>query len=168
MSYHNLQVLLSKIEKNPDIIAEVTRNINILKGVKSVNIESSYRGDDNSYSNTKENLLYGRLCILDCISRGESPSGSHFLLTQTGLMEDSNLELRDKGIIIGGKYRVITDLTAVYWDKGISEGMWKGIYQAMLAGKPIEFRTLWEKIDINKEIKRLANKKQLILDGLLF
>ncbi len=52
--------------------------------IKRVIIESPYSGD------IPRNLLYARLCVFDCLNRGEAPYASHLFFTQ--VLNDNDLE----------------------------------------------------------------------------
>ena len=45
------------------------------KNPKLVLVESPFRGDN--YNETRDNILYARLCVRDSILRGEAPYASH-------------------------------------------------------------------------------------------
>ena len=103
---------------------------------KLVVIESPYKGD------IKRNEAYARAALRDCISRGESPYASHLLLTQPGVLDDSNPEEREKGIAAGLAWQDAADLIAVYEDYGITEGMQRAITRAKKLKIPIDYRTI--------------------------
>ena len=46
-------------------------------GMKRVIIESPYSGD------IPRNLLYARLCVFDCLQRGEAPYASHLFILKS-------------------------------------------------------------------------------------
>lgn len=99
-------------------------------------LESPYAGDIDL------NLRYARACMRDSLQRGESPYASHLLLTQPGILDDTNPEERAHGIAAGLEWGKVAHGTAVYTDLGISRGMLQGIEAARLAGRPVFFRTL--------------------------
>ena len=112
--------------------------------MKRVIIESPYRGEN--YDRTELNVKYARACGSDCFNRNEAPFASHLLYTQ--MLDDTIPRERDLGIKAGLLYGRITELTAVYYDMGISEGMVYGINAAREAMRAIELRALrgeWEK-----------------------
>lgn len=88
----------------------------------------------------KENVEYARLCMKDCLDRGEAPMVSHLLYTQ--VLDDDNEEQRQQGIDAGLAWRKVAEKSVVYIDKGISRGMWYGIDAARESGITVEFRTL--------------------------
>lgn len=102
--------------------------------MKKVIIESPYAGD------MKKNREYARLCLLDCLKRGEAPFASHLLYTQ--VMNESDPEMRKLGIETGLEFGKCCDKTVVYYDLGFSEGMLKGILSATQCAREIEFRTI--------------------------
>lgn len=97
-------------------------------------IESPYAGD------IARNKAYARACLLDSLKRGEAPFASHLLYTQ--VLSDGIPEERSMGIEAGFAFRDVANLTAVYVDLGISDGMVKGIEDAKKKGLPYEFRTI--------------------------
>lgn len=102
--------------------------------MKRVIIESPYAGD------VFLNVQYARVCLLDSLRRGEAPFASHLLYTQ--VLNDSLPEERTLGIEAGLAIGAAMDLTAVYEDLGVSDGMVKGIERAQAAGRPVERRLL--------------------------
>ena len=88
------------------------------------------------------NRRYARACLRNCLNRGEAPFASHLLYTQPGVLRDGVEIERWRGIVAGLAWGQAADVTAVYTDRGISEGMKHGIAAAETAGRPIEYRTL--------------------------
>jgi hypothetical protein len=105
---------------------------------RRVFLESPYAGD------VEANLAYGRACVADCLSRGESAYGSHLLLTQPGILDDGNPAERAAGIAAGQAFLAACDLSVVYTDRGVSDGMLLGIAAAHRLGVPVEYRRLRE------------------------
>ena len=99
-------------------------------------LESPFAGD------VKKNILYGRLCVRDSLSRGEAPIASHLLYTQNGILNDNVPEERQWGIDAGLAWRSVAQGSVVYTDLGISTGMEYGIKAAEAAGNTVEYRTL--------------------------
>ena len=99
-------------------------------------IESPYAGD------VARNESYARACLADSLARGEAPFASHLLYTQPGVLDDTNPEERRQGIEAGLRWGAAAQLTAVYDDLGITEGMRQGIARAEAEGRPIEVRQL--------------------------
>jgi len=87
----------------------------IIPDAKKVVIESPYSGD------TKKNLAYLNLCMLDSIRRGEAPIASHKLYTD--ILNDDDPEERSLGINLGFAWLKVADLVAFYTDLGMSRGM---------------------------------------------
>ncbi len=104
--------------------------------MRRVILESPYAGD------IEANVAYARLCVKDCVLRGESPIASHLLFTQPGILDDSIPEERQLGIAAGLAWRDVADATVVYTDRGISTGMAHGIARAKESGVPVEYRSL--------------------------
>src|SRR5262245_23832643 len=86
------------------------------------------------------NIRYGRECVKDCISRGESPFAAHLLYTQKGLLDDRLPEVRRKGIDAAYGWLQVADYIAVYMDLGVTPGMVVGITRAARLGKEIHLR----------------------------
>src|SRR3989338_4218942 len=99
-------------------------------------LESPYAGD------VEVNLNYLRLCMRDCLMRGEAPFASHGLYTQLGVLNDCDPEEHKLGIEAGLVWGTVARKTVVYIDKGISKGMRQGIERAIQEGRLVEYRTL--------------------------
>lgn len=102
--------------------------------MKLVDLESPFAGD------IERNLRYARACMRDSIHRGEAPIASHLLYTQHGILDDDNPHERELGIRCGKLWAAHAELTVVYTDLGISEGMRFGIKDAIDRNRPVEFR----------------------------
>lgn len=83
-----------------------------------VYIASPFRGA--TVEETRQNIVYARLCVLDCLERGESPYASHLIITQVYAETDA---LRDIGLRAGDAYRAVSDVVALYVDLGVTDGM---------------------------------------------
>ena len=97
-------------------------------------VESPYAGD------IARNKAYARACLEDSLKRGEAPFASHLLYTQ--VLKDFIPEERKMGIEAGFRFRDVANLTAIYVDLGISEGMARGVEDAKAKGLRYEFRTI--------------------------
>jgi hypothetical protein len=102
--------------------------------MKTVCIESPYTG------NVESNLFYLRRCLKHSLSKGEAPFASHALYTQAGVLDDCNPEERAQGIRAGLAFALVCDITAVYVNNGISEGMKYGVAAAIHSDRPIVYR----------------------------
>lgn len=102
--------------------------------MKKVIIESPLSGD------FKRNIRYARLCMTDCLRRGESPYASHLLMTQ--VLDDLVPEARTLGMECGFLWAEVADIIAIYQDLGISGGMKMGIEQHGRRHVAIEHRNL--------------------------
>jgi hypothetical protein len=67
---------------------------------------------------------------------------SHLLYTQSNVLSDDDPKERELGISAGLAWGRKADLTIVYTDLGVSNGMKQGIATAEAAGRSIEYRTL--------------------------
>ena len=97
-------------------------------------IESPYSGD------VENNLRYLFDCMLDCLSKGESPYASHALFTQ--FLDDDFEHERELGINAGLAWADCADYIVVYTDRGISEGMQYAIDQHIKNHRIVEYRKL--------------------------
>ncbi|MBI1968335.1 hypothetical protein HYS49_00330 [Candidatus Woesearchaeota archaeon] len=135
--------------------------------MKLVYIESPFKGEN--WELTARNVYYARLCVRDCLKRGEAPYASHLFFTQAGILNDAIPEERAFGIAAGQALGDRFDLRAVYDDFGISQGMHYGIERAVQLGQPVEYRKLAEKIPLEEALHEMAaTKPHLNLGGLLF
>ena len=104
--------------------------------MKRVVIESPLSGD------YEGNLEYARACLRDSLLRGEAPIASHALYAQTGILDDTKPDEREMGIQAGFEWGRSAEICVVYTDRGISEGMERGVEWAETCGIPVEYRTL--------------------------
>ncbi len=130
-------------------------------------IESPFKGEN--WAETRRNILYAKLCVSDSLRKGEAPWASHLFYTQTGILDDSIPEERQRGIDAGVAWGRKADLRAVYEDFGISKGMEYGIMAAEKIGQRVEYRQLKESMDLDEVLKQLDQAPQFIdINGLLF
>lgn len=108
--------------------------------MKLVVIESPFRAETSA--ETEANVAYARACMADSIARGEAPIASHLLYTQPGILDDAIAAERARGIEAGLAWGRHAELTAVYVDRGWSEGMRAGVNRALSEGRPVEKRSL--------------------------
>jgi hypothetical protein len=120
--------------------------------MKRVVIESPYKGDGWTY--IRRNVRYLRACMRDCLLRGEAPFASHGLYTQPGVLCDRKPDERKLGIEMGFGWRSAADLTVVYYDFGVSEGMRQGIQHSHDVGVPVEYRSLPGWLPRNQKLRR--------------
>ena len=97
-------------------------------------IESPYAG------NVEANKAYLKRCVLDSLSRGESPYASHGFFTQ--FLDDLKPDERTLGIEAGLAWSKVADYVAFYVDRGMSNGMNYAMEQHKKAGRRIEIRKL--------------------------
>lgn len=109
--------------------------------MRRVLLESPYKGVD--WSETEENIRYARACMHDCFLRGEAPFASALLYTQEGVLNDKVPEERRLGIEAGLLWGECAEVSAVYVDRGIPDGVKKGIRRAIRIGRPREYRSLY-------------------------
>lgn len=107
------------------------------RSMKRVVIESPLRAE-----NRDRNKRYARLCILDCLLRGEAPFASHALYDHEDILDDDNPNHRMLGIQAGYAWVDKADLVAAYIDLGESSGMKDGIARAQAFGIAWERRAL--------------------------
>lgn len=104
-------------------------------------LESPLAGD------VERNRRYARAAMRDSLLRGEAPFASHLLYAQEGVLDDLVPAERERGIEAGLALVRGFDVTVVYEDLGISDGMKRGIRRAYDQGRPVEYRRLgsdWE------------------------
>jgi hypothetical protein len=89
------------------------------------------------------NVRYARACVRHSLAVGEAPIASHLLYTQPGILDDDVAYERAWGIDAGLAWRKVADMSVVYIDRGISQGMKYGIGAARAAGRRVEFRSLY-------------------------
>lgn len=107
-----------------------------MDGMRLVVVESPYAGD------VERNVRYARLCLRDCLIKGEAPFASHLLYAQEGVLKDEIPAERKLGMEAGFAWGFVADAVVVYTDLGVSEGMREGIVRAEFEGCPVERRTL--------------------------
>lgn len=88
------------------------------------------------------NMIYAKRCVMDCFARGEAPFASHVFYAQDGLLSDADPEHRMMGIQAGFAYTDVSEVIAVYMDRGVSDGMRQRIERSQLIGQRIELRWL--------------------------
>jgi len=103
-------------------------------------IESPFKGENDS--ETKLNILYAKACVKDSLSRGEYPYASHLFYTQDGILNDKNPIERELGIDAGFAWGKLANKRIIYFDRGVSEGMIKGIDFAKSINQKIGYRKL--------------------------
>lgn len=101
-------------------------------------VESPFRGD------VALNIRYADACMLDCLSRCESPFLGH--LQYPRVLDDDNPEHRAWGIEAHCAWLRAAERVAVYVDLGVTDGMIKAITLAESLTPPIpyEYRRLGE------------------------
>jgi len=101
-------------------------------------IESPLSGD------FPKNIRYARLCMLDCLQRGEAPFASHLLYPQC--LNDDKQADRQLGITAGFAWAKIAVKRIFYMDLGYSSGMQAAKADAKKLKQKIEGRYLPEKL----------------------
>lgn len=108
--------------------------------MRRVIVESPYAGK--TPEETRANVEYARLCVRDCVLRGEAPIASHLLFTQPGILDDTKPDERGLGMRAGLAWSDVADAHVVYVDRGVSSGMRAGMTRAAKMGKVVEERRL--------------------------
>lgn len=103
-------------------------------------LESPY-AKGNGYT-VQVHVRYARMCMADCLRRGEAPLASHLLYTQPHVLRDDVEEERAMGIAAGLQWGAICDYVVVYTDLGISKGMKSAVEVYREMNKEIHLRTL--------------------------
>ena len=89
-----------------------------------------------------DNIAFAKAAVRDCLDRNSAPYASHLFFPQDGIMDDRDPKKRKIGIEAGLLWGSKADLTAVYIDRGMSQGMIHGIKRAEAEGRPIVYRVL--------------------------
>lgn len=105
-----------------------------------VYIESPFAESESG--SVEDHTEYARLCMIDCIKKGEFPLASHLLYPQ--VLNDLDPSERRQGMRGGEAWATQADLRVVYTDQGESNGMAWGIRNAAKLGQRIEYRSLQE------------------------
>lgn len=124
-------------------------------------VESPFRADTEEGTITNERYL--AKCLRDCLDRGETPYASHKLLATGGVLDDNDPQQRVQGMAAGFAWAGLACKAVVYTDRGISEGMKKGIENALLKGLPIEYRQIEDLPEVILQ-RELAKATGLSLD----
>lgn len=144
--------------------------------MRCVWIESPYNSSDPTVRSI--NYQYALCAMQDCLLRGEAPCASHLLYTQVPSMrcrKDSSLLIdhvicaddndplvrcvgRTAAIQAGLTIAQRFDVTVVYTDLGITEGMQLGIERAKQDGRLVEYRSLdmWKSPDHSSSIGTIS------------
>lgn len=88
--------------------------------MKRIYIASPFRGV--TPEQTRQNIIYARLCMLDSLANGEAPYLSNLLYTQ--VWDERN---RDLGLMAGDAWRSAADGIALYVDLGVTPGMERAV-----------------------------------------
>lgn len=111
--------------------------------IRPVILESPFAGN---FFQRWLNRRYAKKCMYDSLSRGEAPMVSHLLYTQ--VLDDKDMAERKYGIDAGLTWGQFAAASVVYVDRGISNGMHKGIQTALNESRQIEFRSLYGDIKV--------------------
>jgi len=106
-----------------------------------VYIESPYAESESG--TVEDHVEYAKLCMIDCIQRGEFPFVSHLLYPL--VLDDLTPAERKQGMSAGEAWATYADLRVVYIDQGETSGMAWGIRKATKLGQKLEQRSLYER-----------------------
>jgi len=109
---------------------------------RRVILESPYAADTDEERDL--NVAYARLCMRDCLLRGQYPFASHLLYTQPNVLDDRIPEERQLGIDAGLDWGAFADASVVYTDFGLTEGMKKGISSAAELARSVHYYYFFE------------------------
>lgn len=123
--------------------------------MKRVIVESPFAGD------VERNIAYARLCLRDCLLKGEAPIASHLLYTQPNVLDDKVPDERNLGIAAGLMWGCVAEATIVYTDYGMSNGMRLGVQRAESEGRSVEYRKLFNGMLTPEEQKTLESYKRI-------
>ena len=121
--------------------------------MKKVLIESPFKGK--TLKEEADNIEYAKACLLDSLNRGEAPYASHLLYPQ--VLDDNKPIERAKGIEAGLIWGKGALMSAIYIDRGITEGMIQGIHRAGRDGRPCYWRSLYGKEPTETEVELLQS-----------
>lgn len=124
--------------------------------MRLVILESPYAGD------IRNNTIYARACVRDCLLRNESPIASHLLFTQEKILRDEIPEERSLGIRAGLTWIRVADYSVFYTDKHWSPGMMGALHECLKGGYDFRIRSLISR----KAITLPATLHEEILDVL--
>lgn len=114
----------------------------------------------------EQNIAYAKLCMRDCLSRGEAPIASHLLWTQANLLDDNNPAERKLGMHAGWAWIPCAQASVVYEDHGISSGMEAGIKFAVSSGLSVERRRLSNYVPPKSKLTDITTQKdEIVLRG---
>lgn len=116
--------------------------MSVIPPPRLVIVESPFRATE-VYS-AEQHRLYLLHAMADCYRRGEAPFASHHLATE--VLDDDTPYERALGIRCGLAWGRYCDAVAVYSDLGVSAGMKEAIENYKTLGKPIEWRSLPDRI----------------------
>lgn len=88
------------------------------------------------------NVAYVRAAMRECLLNGYAPIASHALYTLPGVLDDRNPHERRIGIEAGLAWGRHAEVSLIFADRGVSQGMREGIARAEAEGRPVEFRSL--------------------------
>lgn len=88
------------------------------------------------------NRQYALRCCRDAVLSREAPYASHLFFDRPGLLDATRPAEREAGMLAGFAWGAAADLVAVYIDRGISEGMRRGIDRAKAAGQRVVYRSI--------------------------
>ena len=88
----------------------------------------------------EENVRYAIACVRHSIRLCEEPFAAHLHYPQC--LDDEIPRERSRGMACGFSWMEVSELVAVYIDRGFSDGMLSDIEAASRLGKRVEFRKL--------------------------
>ena len=92
-----------------------------------------------------ENIRYAQACMADSVKRGEYPLVPHLLYLQQGILSGPPVKQRETADSASRAWAERADVTAVYLDHGVTDGMKTGQEAAAKAGRPVIERWLFSK-----------------------
>ncbi len=111
------------------------------------NVESPYNAP-NAHE-VRRNILYARLACRWALERGYAPYASHLLYTQPGILDDDIAQERELGIEAARTLiRAAAQVTLMFVDLGVSEGMRLGLEDASAAAREVLEVRLFEGVDV--------------------
>lgn len=132
------------------------------------NVESPYNAPN--ALGVRRNILYARLACRWALEHGYAPYASHLLYTQPGILDDDVAQEREMGIAAARELiRAAAQVTLMFVDLGVSEGMRLGLEDALAAAREVLEIRLFEGLDVSAssydELLECAQAKGLLPGG---
>lgn len=88
------------------------------------------------------NIAYLKACLRNCILRNESPYASHWMIAESGILNEDDPAERKLGIELGHLWITHDNTSIFYLDRGFSHGMALGLQARLRIDRKFIFRIL--------------------------